>query len=81
MGLEIRKMLCAKPRVSFERELRDAIIMLTQPGHVDERLKTQKEENRTCLLRIVQSITYHSRQGKQDEELNFKQILLRAEND
>ena len=60
--------------------------MLTQPGHVDEQLKewlkSQKEENRNCLLKIVQSISYLSRQGialnkgMQDEESNFKQVLL-----
>ena len=54
--------------------------MLTQLGHVDEqlkeRLKSQKEENRNCLLKI-QSISYFSCQrialhkGKQDEESNF----------
>ena len=58
----------------------------TQPGHIDEQLKewlkSQKEKNRKCLLKIVQSISYHSRQGialckgKQDEESNFKQLLL-----
>ena len=40
---------------------------LTQRGHIDEqlkeRLKSQKEENRTCLLKIVQSISYLYRQG------------------
>ena len=56
--------------------------MLTQPGHVDEqlkeRLKRQKEENRNCLLKIVQNISYLSCQGialgkgKHDEESNFK---------
>ena len=59
-----------------------AVTMLTQPGHVDEQLKewlkSQKEENRNCLLKIVQSISYLSRQsialhkGKQYEESNFK---------
>ena len=66
--------------------------MLTQPGHVDEqlkeRLKSQKELYRKCLLKIVQGIFYHSRQGfalrtdPQDEETHFKQLhLLRAEDD
>ena len=51
---------------------------LTQPGHIDEQLKewlkSQKEENRNYLLKIVQSISYLSRQdialrkGKQDKE-------------
>ena len=69
-----------------------AVTMVTQPGHVDEqlkeRLKSQKEENRNCLLKIVQSISYFSRQGiairkgKQVEESNFKQLcLLQAEDD
>ena len=35
--------------------------MLTQPGHIDEQLKeglkSKKEENRKCLLKIVQSIS------------------------
>ena len=39
-----------------------------QPGHVDEQLrewfKTQKEENRNCLLKIVLSISYHSCQAR-----------------
>ena len=66
-------------------------LLCYQPGHVDEqlkeRLKSQKEENQTCLLKIVQSISYLSRQGialrtgKQDEESNFKQLLLRSEDD
>ena len=65
--------------------------MLTQPGHVDEQLKewlkSQKEENRSCLLKIVQSISYLFRQGialrkgKQDEESNFKQLLLLRDED
>ena len=46
---------------------KQAITMLTQPGHVDEqlkeRLKSQKEENRNCLLKIVQSISHLSHQG------------------
>ena len=49
---------------------------------------SQKEENRNCLLKIVQSISYLSRQGialhkgKQDKESNFKLlILLRADDD
>ena len=47
-----------------------------------ERLKRQKEENRNFLLKIVQCISYLFRQGialhkgKQDEESNFKQLLL-----
>ena len=63
-----------------------AVTMLTQPGHIDEqlkeRLKYQKKENRNCLLKIVQSISYLSCQGiglhkgKQDEESNFMQLLL-----
>ena len=59
--------------------------MLTQPGHVDEqlkeRLKSQKEENRNCLLKIVQSISYLSSKGKQDEESNFKQLFLYRDED
>ena len=60
--------------------------MLTQPGPVDgqlkEQLKSQKKENRNCLLKIVQSIAYHSCQGialhkgKQGKESNFKYLLL-----
>ena len=53
-----------------------------------EWLKSQKEENRNCFLKIVQSISYLSCQGialhdgKQDEESNFKQLLLlRVEDD
>ena len=63
--------------------------MLTQLSHVDEQLKeqlkSQKEENRNCPLKIVQSISYRSHQGialckvKQDKESNFKQLLLQAE--
>ena len=67
-----------------------AITMLTQPGHIDEQLKqwlkSPKKENRNCLLKIVQSISYLShqgialRKGTQYEESNFKQLLLlRAE--
>ena len=66
-----------------------AVTMLTQLGHVDEQLKewrkSHKEENRKCYLKIVQSISHLSRQGialrkgKQDEESNFKRLLLRAE--
>ena len=41
-----------------------AVNMLTQAGHADEQLKewlkSQKEENRNCLLKIVQSISYIS---------------------
>ena len=61
-----------------------------QPGHIDEqlkgRLKSQKEENRNYVIKIVQSISYLSCQGialhksKQGEELNFKH-LLQAEDD
>ena len=68
-----------------------AVTMLTQPGHVDEQLKewlkSQKEENINCLLKIVQSISYlllqgiALRKGKQDEESNFKQLLLCADDD
>ena len=67
-----------------------AVTMLTPPGHIDEqlkeRLKSQKEENRNCLLKIVQRISYLARQGiakdKQEEQSNFKQLLLlRAEDD
>ena len=66
--------------------------MLTQPGHIDEQLKeqlkSQKEENTNCLLKIVQDISYLSCQGialhkgKKDEKSSFKQLLLlRAEDD
>ena len=69
--------------------------MLTQHGHIDEQLKeqlqeqlkSQKEESRKCRLKMIQSISYLSRQGialckeKQDEESSFKQHLLRAEDD
>ena len=54
-------MLRAKPRVSVDESSlchKHAVTMLAQPGHVDEqlkeRLKSQKEENRNCLLKIVQ---------------------------
>ncbi len=47
-----------------------AVTMLTQPGHIGgvlkEQLKSQKEENRNCHLKIVQSIS-HLCKGKQDE--------------
>ena len=52
-----------------------------------EWLKSQKEENRNCLQKIVQSISYLShrditlRKGNQDMVSNFKQCLLRAEDD
>ena len=43
-----------------------AVTMLTQSGHINEQLKewlkNQKEENRNCFLKIVQSISYLSRQ-------------------
>ena len=65
--------------------------MLTQPGHIDEqlkeRLKSQKEENRNCLWKIVPSILCFShqgialRKGKQDKESNFKQLLFQAEDE
>ena len=77
-----------------ERSLchKHAVTQLTQPGHIDEQLKeqlkSQKEENRNCLLKIIQSISYLARQGialrkgKQEEESNFKQLLLlQAEDD
>ena len=42
------------------------VTMLTQPGHVDKQLKewlkSEKEENRNCLLKIVQRISYLSHQ-------------------
>ena len=59
-------MLCAKPFRKYESLLwhKHAVTMVTQPGHVDEqlkeRLKSQMEENRNCLLKIVQSISYLS---------------------
>ena len=65
---------------------RHAVSFLAQPGHIDEQLqeqlKSQIEENRSCLLKIVQCIAYLARQGiafrknKQEEESNFKQLLL-----
>ena len=69
-----------------------AVTLLTQPSHIDEQLKeqlkSQKEENRSCLLKIVRSISYLAsqgiafRKGKQEEESNFKQLLLlQAEDD
>ena len=66
MGLDIEKMLCAKPRVFHKRESslchKHAVTLLTQPGHVDEQLKeclkSPKEENKNCHLKIVQSISY-----------------------
>ena len=89
MGLEIGK--CSVQNQGFrtyESLLchKHAVTLLTQPGHIDEQLKEQlkgqKEENRNCLLKIVQRISYLSchgialRKNKQDEELNFKQLLL-----
>ena len=64
--------------------------MLTKPGHIDvqlkEQLMSQKEKNRDCLLKIVQSISYLSCQGialhkdEQDEESNFMPLChLQAE--
>ena len=60
--------------------------MLAQPDHVDEHLrewlKCQNEESRKCILKIILSISYLSLQGiairkvKQDDESNFKQVLL-----
>lgn len=69
-----------------------AVTLLTQSGNIDELLKkqqkSQKEENRNCLLKIVQNISFLAcqgialRKGKQEEESNFKQLLLlRAEDD
>ena len=59
-----------------------AVSLLTQSVHIDEQLKeqlkSQKEENRNCLQKIVQSISYLARQGiafrkgKQEEESNFQ---------
>ena len=52
---------------------------------VDPHILTQPEENRSCFLKTIQSISYLSFQGialrkaKLDEESNFKQLLLRAE--
>ena len=44
-----------------------AVTMLTQPGLIDvqlkEQLKSQMEENRNCLLKNFQSISYLSHQG------------------
>ena len=66
---------------------KQAVTLSTQPGHVDEQLKewlkSQKEENRNCLLKIVHSrLGIALRKGKQGEESNFKQLLLlRAEDD
>jgi len=44
-----------------------AVTLLTQPGYIDEQLNeqhtSQKEENRNCLLIIVQSISYLACQG------------------
>ena len=67
MSLEIGKMLCAKPKVSIYMRAhchKHAVTMLTRLGHVDEQLKeelkSQKEENRNWLLKIVQSISYPS---------------------
>ena len=81
--------LCkTKGFLKHERALyhKHAVTMLTQPGHINEQLKewlkSQKEENRNCLLKIVQSKSYHSRQGialckgKQDEESNYKPLFL-----
>ena len=60
---------------------------VNSPGYVKEqlkeKLKSQNEENRNCVLTFVQSISYFSvkalialRKGKQDEESTFKQLLL-----
>ena len=66
-----------------------AVTLLTQSGHADEQLKErhkcQKEEYRNGFLKVVQRISYPSclvhalHKGKEDEESNFKQLLLRAE--
>ena len=77
-----------------ERSLchKHAVTMLTRPGYINEqlkeKLKSEKDESRNCLLIIVQCISYLSRQGialrkgNQDVESNFKQLLiLRAEDD
>ena len=57
---------------------KDAVTMLTQPGHIDEQLKRQikcrNEENRNSHKKIVQRIYCHFHQSidvhksKQDEE-------------
>ena len=49
MGLEIGKMLCAKPRVSVNMRARchkHAVTMLTRPGQVDEQLKESSRVKR-----------------------------------
>ena len=80
IGLEIGKMLCAKPLVP-ESSLchKHAVTMLIQPGHINEqlkwRLKSKKEENRNFLIisnLSCQGIALHK--GKQDEVSNFKQL-------
>ena len=85
--------LCAKPTVSVHMRAgyrhKEAVTKLIQPGHVGEQLKerieSQNEENMNCLLKIVRSIHLSRqgivlRKGKQDEESNFKHLLLlRAE--
>ena len=95
MGYEIGKMLCAKPRVSINMRVCHAtnvVTMLTQPGYIAEQLngssRVKMRKIGTVSKNIVQSVSYLSRQGidlskdKQDEESNFKQILLlRAEDD
>ena len=71
MGFEIGKMLRAKLRVSINMRAhcqKHAVTLLTKLGHVDEQLKeglkSQKEENRKCLLKIFQSIFYLPHQAK-----------------
>ena len=94
MGLQIGKKLWKKALCKIkgyhkhESSLchKHEVAMLTQPCHADDQLKewlkSQKEENRNCLLKIAQSISYLShqgialRKGEQDKESNFKQFLL-----
>ena len=60
MGLEIGK-LCAKPRVSVKMGacyVTNKQLLCQVSEQLKERLKSQKEENRNCLLKIVQSMFY-----------------------
>ena len=87
MGLENEKNALCKTKGFRKHESslchKHAVTILNQPGHIDEQLKerckSQKEENRNCLQKIVPSILFflpRLRKGKQDEESNSKQLCL-----
>ena len=90
MGLEIGKMLFAKPRFSVDMRARYITNMCSYYVNstrsrwwaAEGEAQESKGGNRNCLLKIVQSIFYLSclgitlRKGRQDEEANLKQLLL-----